>query len=125
MSKRHDEQGLSSAIRWEHMDIRDMEGLADSSVHVAFDKATLDTLVHGNSWSPTEETLARTVPYLREVSRVLRPDGVFLCVSFRQPHFVKPLLECEGTDWDVEIETLPTPQGSLGYYAFVCKPRSG
>ena len=50
--------------------------------------------------------------------RVLQDEGVFLYVTFRQPHFVKPLLN--GDDhWNIKMETLSDGEGSLDYYGFV------
>lgn len=123
MSKRHAELGFSDAIRWEKMDVRGMDALAAGSVDVAFDKGTLDAMIHGSPWSPPEDTVRNTGAYLREVARVLKPDGVFLYVTYRQPHFIRPLLECEGTNWDVEMENLGASGGSFGYCGVVCRPR--
>ncbi|KEY68193.1 hypothetical protein S7711_09104 [Stachybotrys chartarum IBT 7711] len=115
MSKRHSDLGLSDSIRWEKMDVRRMDTIPDASIDVAFDKGTLDAMIHGSPWNPPEDTVRNSGEYLREVSRVLKPDGVFLYVTFRQPHFVKPLLECEGTNWDISIEHLGASDGSFGY----------
>jgi EEF1A lysine methyltransferase 4 len=123
MSQRHAELGLSDSIRWEQIDVRDMESIPTASVDVAFDKGTLDAMIHGSPWSPPEDTLENTGKYLCEVSRILKPDGVFLYVTYRQPHLIKPLLECEGTNWDIEIETLSASGGSFGYCGIVCRPR--
>jgi SAM-dependent methyltransferase len=100
-----------------------MDTIPDASIDVAFDKGTLDAMIHGSPWSPPEDTVRNTGEYLREVSRALKPDGVFLYVTFRQPHFVKPLLECEGTDWDIDVKLLGATDGSFGYHGIVCKPR--
>lgn len=123
MSKRHADLGLSDAIRWEKMDVRHMDSVADSSIDIAFDKGTLDAMIHGSPWSPPEDTVSNTGEYLREVARVLKPGGAFLYVTFRQPHFVKPLLECQGTNWDIDIQVLGGSDGSFGYHGIVCKPR--
>ncbi|KAJ1327011.1 EEF1A lysine methyltransferase 4 [Microdochium nivale] len=126
MSRRHASLGLlNTAIRWQQMDIRNMDTLVAGSVDVAFDKGTLDAMIHGSPWSPPQDTLENTGAYLREVRRVLSSQGgVFLYVTYRQPHFVMPLLSCEGTNWDIEAEHLGAGDGSFGYYAFVCRPRS-
>ena len=63
MSERHRREG----IEWECMDVRDMHGLADRSVDLAFDKGTLDAMVHGSPWSPPDEVWENTGRYLREV----------------------------------------------------------
>ncbi|OAQ96023.1 hypothetical protein LLEC1_03762 [Akanthomyces lecanii] len=125
MSKRHADHGLSDKIEWKKLDVRCMEqDISDTSIDVAFDKGTLDAMIHGSPWSPPEDTIANTGKYLREVSRVLKPSGIFLYVTFRQPHFVKPILDCEGTDWDIETETLGGSEGSFGYTGIACKPRA-
>jgi hypothetical protein len=36
-----------------------------------------------------------------KVQRVLKDDGVFLYVTYRQPHFIKPILNRE-VEWDLE-----------------------
>ena len=56
--------------------------------------------------------------------RVLKDDGVFLYVTFRQPHFVKPLLNRDEL-WDLTLETLSDGPGSFDYFGFVLKKRSG
>jgi len=125
MAKRHADLGLlGTAIRWQQMDVRAMSSLESGSVDVAFDKGTLDAMIHGNPWFPPQDTLDNTSAYLREVSCVLnKSGGVFLYVTYRQPHFVKPLLMCEGTNWDLEVEHLGAGDGSFGYYGIVCRPR--
>lgn len=42
---------------------------------------------------------------------------MFLYITYRQPHFIKPLLECEGTAWDVKVDVLGG-EGSFGYHGF-------
>ncbi|KAH7035970.1 uncharacterized protein B0I36DRAFT_319463 [Microdochium trichocladiopsis] len=125
MAKRHADLGLlDTAIRWQQMDVRAMASLGDGSVDVAFDKGTLDAMIHGSPWSPPQDTLDNTSAYLREVSRILnKSGGVFLYVTYRQPHFVRPLLTCDGTNWDLEVEHLGAGDGSFGYYGIVCRPR--
>lgn len=125
MSKRHADLGLSDKIQWEKLDVRHMEeNIPDASIDVAFDKGTLDAMIHGSPWSPPEDTIANTGMYLREVARVLKPSGIFLYVTYRQPHLIKPLLACEGTNWDIEMEVLGASGGSFGYSGIVCKPRA-
>jgi len=40
-------------------------------------------------------------------------------VTFRQPHFMRPLLNPEGL-WDVELQVL-SDSGSLDYYGFLIR----
>ena len=51
--------------------------------------------------------------------RVLKSDGRFIYVTYRQPHFIKPLLSAEGTQWNVVVDLLGESESSLGYYGFV------
>lgn len=53
-----------------------------------------------------------------QVNRVLKDDGAFLYVTYRQPHFITPLLNCEGTSWEIEMEVLGDGSG-FGYHGFI------
>ena len=50
---------------------------------------------------------------------MLKDDGIFLYVTFRQPHFMKPLLNPDGL-WDLEMQVL-AEQGTFDYYGFVIR----
>ncbi|KAM7192452.1 hypothetical protein V8F33_008327 [Rhypophila sp. PSN 637] len=88
-------------------------GIPSNSVDIAFDKSTLDAMIHGSPWSPLKEVKENTGAYLREVHRVLKPTGRFLCITLRQPHFMKPLLS-QGGLFDLEMKVL-NERGSLRY----------
>ena len=108
------------AIEWRQMDVRDMVGVADGSVAVAFDKSTMDAMIHGSPWDPPPMVRDSTARYLAEVHRVLADDGVFLYVTFRQPHFLRPLLSQDGR-WKLETEVLGGTGASFDYYAWVLR----
>ena len=144
MSKRHNSAGLA----WLVGDVRDMRAqIRDYSVDVAFDKGTLDAMIRGSPWDPPEDVREDVKAYLDEVSssfcsicsfaigsslvrawsnqgvqvvRVLKPGGVFLYITFRQPHFQKPLLARSGV-WSLEVEELADEGGGggFGYFGFV------
>ncbi|KAM7183485.1 S-adenosyl-L-methionine-dependent methyltransferase [Naviculisporaceae sp. PSN 640] len=118
MKQKHAQYG----IEWRLMDVRDMKGMDDSSVDVAFDKGTLDAMIHGSPWSPPQEVKDNTSAYLREVHRVLKDNGRFLYITFRQPHFMKPLLNPEGLIWDVELQVLGD-MGSFDYYGYLIRKK--
>lgn len=115
MSARHSEE--RDGIQWKQADVRDMHELGDGVIDVAFDKGTLDAMIHGSPWSPPDEVRDNTSRYVREVSRVLQDEGVFLYITFRQPHFIKPLLDPDQLLWDMEMQILGD-DGSLPYYGF-------
>ncbi|KAK4135938.1 hypothetical protein BT67DRAFT_400405 [Trichocladium antarcticum] len=105
-------------ITWYEQDLRDMGAVvADKSVDVAFDKSTLDAMIYGNPWNAPADVKENTGKYLAEVHRVLKDDGVLLCLSFRQPHFMKPLLTTGGL-WDIEVRVLGG-SGCFNYFGFV------
>ncbi|KAI0888519.1 S-adenosyl-L-methionine-dependent methyltransferase [Annulohypoxylon maeteangense] len=120
MSKRHSSM---EGIEWKYADVRRMDDLPDKSVDIAFDKGTLDAMIYGSPWCPPDDVKDNTSQYIREVSRVLKDDGVFLYVTYRQPHFIRPLLNCKGTDWDIELDILGDGTSSFSYHGFVLRKK--
>jgi hypothetical protein len=55
-------------VQWMVGDVRDMTAIGSKSVDVAFDKGTLDAMIHGSPWSPPEEVLENSRRYMKEVS---------------------------------------------------------
>jgi hypothetical protein len=53
---------------------------------------------------------------------VLKPGGQWLYITYRQPHFVKPMLERENT-WDISIKIIGDTQGTgvFDYFGFIMK----
>jgi EEF1A lysine methyltransferase 4 len=60
---------------------------------VAIDKSTLDTMLYGSLWDPDSEVRENVGAYVDEVARALIPGGRWLHITYRQPHFLRPLLE--------------------------------
>ncbi|KAI9684943.1 MAG: hypothetical protein M1822_005592 [Bathelium mastoideum] len=108
-------------IVWQCADVRNLQESA-CSVDIAFDKGTLDAMIYGSPWNPPEEVKANTGRYMEEVARTLKDDGIFLYVTYRQPHFVKPLLNRDDW-WDLAVETLSDGEGSFEYYGFVLRKK--
>ena len=54
-------------IVWKQADVRDMHEISSASIDVAFDKGTLDAMIHGSPWSPPDEVLENTQRYIQEV----------------------------------------------------------
>jgi ubiquinone/menaquinone biosynthesis C-methylase UbiE len=106
---------------WRIMDVRKMEFEANS-FDVAIDKATLDAMLYGSLWDPEEEVRRNVQQYVDEVARVLKPGGIWLYITWRQPHFIKPLLNREGI-WNIEVQSLEDPNGGGGfeYFSFIMR----
>lgn len=62
-------QGLD----WIHADVRDMSVIANKSIEVAFDKGTLDAMIHGSPWDPPEDVKENASRYMNEVLSILLP----------------------------------------------------
>ncbi|KAG8668148.1 hypothetical protein FPOAC1_007521 [Fusarium poae] len=108
-----------AGIEWQRVDVRDMPTVDTGSIDVAFDKGTLDAMIYGSPWSPPDEVKENTSRYLKEVHRAMKNDGVFLYITFRQPHFMKLLLNPDNI-WDMEMEVLGDG-GTFDYYGYVIK----
>lgn len=121
MSKRDND---IEGINWKQVDVRQMDEIPSKSVDIAFDKGTLDSMMYGSPWDPPDEVLHNTGRYIREVFRVLRTDATLLYITYRQPHFIKPLLNCEGVDWDIHVDILGDSDSSFDYHGFVIKKLS-
>ncbi|KAF1835028.1 hypothetical protein BDW02DRAFT_524120 [Decorospora gaudefroyi] len=107
------------AIFWKLADVRNMSDIATRSIDVAFDKGTLDAMIYGSPWSPPDEVLRNSGLYMDEVWRVLKDDGVFLYITYRQPHFIKPILN-RGGEWDLDMEVMGGGD-SFQYFGFVLR----
>ena len=105
---------------WKVMDVRDMHEFGPECFDIAIDKGTMDAMFHGSVWDPPDEVRDNLARYLGEVDRVLVPGGRFIYITYRQPHFIRPLLVREGV-WKVEVEVLPDEPGGgvFEYFAYV------
>tara|TARA_R110002003_G_scaffold6_2_gene274 strand:+ start:818 stop:1054 length:237 start_codon:yes stop_codon:yes gene_type:complete len=54
-----------------------------------------------------------------QVQRVLKDDGVFLYVTYRQPHFIKPILN-RNNEWNLRMEEMGGGD-SFQYFGFALK----
>ena len=118
MSKRYKSK---PGVVWKQMDVRDMRGIEDKSVEVAFDKGTLDAMIHGSPWSPPPAVKENTNRYLSEVHRILKDDGVFLYVTFCWIHqYLRAQIQAPGSVpiyWKICIS-------DLGYIYWLQSPVS-
>ncbi|KAI3957508.1 hypothetical protein MKX01_001867 [Papaver californicum] len=77
------------------------------SFDVVVEKGTMDVVFvdSGDPWNPQPGTVKKAMAMLQGVHRVLKPDGVFISISFGQPHFRRPLFEAPEFSWSVEWKT--------------------
>ncbi|GAB7360666.1 hypothetical protein MBLNU230_g0545t1 [Neophaeotheca triangularis] len=107
----------SPHLTWLTADIR-ATNLPSGSVDIAVDKATLDAMLYGSLWDPLPEVRENVGRYVDEVARLLKPGGKWVYVTWRQPHFILPLVGREGV-WKVQREVVDGGGGMFEYYGFV------
>ncbi|KAL8688062.1 MAG: hypothetical protein Q9218_005931 [Villophora microphyllina] len=79
---------------------------------------TLDAMLYGSQWDPPDEVQENVRQYVDEVTRILKPTGKWIYITFRQPHFVKPQLLREGS-WDLAVERLEDGPGTFEYFTYI------
>eukprot|EP00953_Heterococcus_sp_UTEX-ZZ885_P023120 12728-Heterococcus_DN1.PRE.2 len=98
----------------------------DETFDVALDKGTLDSVLCG------EGSAANVAKMCMEVSRVLKPSGVYFVISYGVPDTRLQYLQVDDYSWTVTTLTLPKPAISAAavpdtkdanavHYIYVCK----
>ncbi|KAL3627152.1 hypothetical protein CASFOL_028515 [Castilleja foliolosa] len=85
------------------MDVRDMSFFPDDSFDSVIDKGTLDSLMCGTDAPFSASQM------LGEVSRLLKPGGVYMLITYgdptvRMPHISRPVY-----NWQIELYIIPRP----------------
>eukprot|EP00696_Hemimastix_kukwesjijk_P006352 gnl/Hemi2/18046_TR5962_c0_g1_i1.p2 gnl/Hemi2/18046_TR5962_c0_g1~~gnl/Hemi2/18046_TR5962_c0_g1_i1.p2 ORF type:complete len:152 (+),score=37.34 gnl/Hemi2/18046_TR5962_c0_g1_i1:360-815(+) len=88
-----------------------------ASFDAVIEKGTMDALLvdEGSPWGPPQADVLRMCA---EVARVLRPGGVYVQVTFGQPHFRKKYFDNPEYGWTVSNHLLGE---GFGYYCFVLR----
>lgn len=73
----------------------------DGTYDVIIDKGTMDVIMTDNKdpWNPTAEVKERARKTISNVYKQLKKGGLFIQISFDQPHFRKKLLVSEEVQW--------------------------
>jgi len=99
-ARNHDRPEMS----WLVMDVRNME-FEDDSFDVAIDKGTMDAMMttRGDVWDPPQQVIDDCTREVGEVLRVLRKSsGLFLYLTFGQPHFRRRYLTRPDTTLEIQ-----------------------
>ncbi|KAK6159431.1 hypothetical protein DH2020_006745 [Rehmannia glutinosa] len=59
----------------------------------------------GDPWNPEPVTVSKVMAMLENVHRVLKPHGMFISITFGQPHFRRPFFNAPTFTWSVEWRT--------------------
>uniref|UniRef100_A0A803LDW8 Methyltransferase domain-containing protein n=1 Tax=Chenopodium quinoa TaxID=63459 RepID=A0A803LDW8_CHEQI len=80
---------------------------ADDSFDVVIEKGTMDVLFvdNGDPWNPKAETISKVMAMLQGIHRVLKPNGIYISISFGQSHFRRPLFEAPDFTWSMKWST--------------------
>eukprot|EP01112_Ceratiomyxa_fruticulosa_P010058 TRINITY_DN2644_c0_g1_i2.p1 TRINITY_DN2644_c0_g1~~TRINITY_DN2644_c0_g1_i2.p1 ORF type:complete len:206 (+),score=38.36 TRINITY_DN2644_c0_g1_i2:634-1251(+) len=94
-------------MKWEVMDMLNMSYEAES-FDIVLDKGTMDALSceQINQWEIPDLVAEDCDKMCTEISRVLKPNGKYIQITFGQPHFRKKLLEKPKYGWDLKTITI-------------------
>ncbi|KAI0642257.1 S-adenosyl-L-methionine-dependent methyltransferase [Trametes meyenii] len=114
MKHKHQER---PEMEWHEMDIRDLK-FEDDVFDVAIDKGTMDAMMTAKAdvWDPPEEVVQNCNREVDEVLRVLRKGGIFVYLTFGQPHFRRRYLD--RSDTTLEIRKLGE---AFHYYLYIVR----
>ncbi|KAF9269069.1 S-adenosyl-L-methionine-dependent methyltransferase [Marasmius fiardii PR-910] len=116
MQRRHNQE--RPEMQWHEMDVRELR-FPDDSFDVVIDKGTMDAMMtaKGDIWNPPQQVVDDCTREVQEAVRVLRKgSGLFIYLTFGQPHFRKRFLLVPNT-------TLETKQlgDAFHYYMYILR----
>ncbi|XP_065871669.1 uncharacterized protein [Euphorbia lathyris] len=100
MTKKYE---YSPQLKYMQMDVRDMSFFPDESFDGIIDKGTLDSLMCGND-APLSATQT-----LGEVSRLLKPGGIYMLITYGDPTVRMLHLRRSVYNWKIELYIIPRP----------------
>ncbi|CAM9918255.1 unnamed protein product [Discosporangium mesarthrocarpum] len=113
------------ALTWQTMNVCALD-YPDESFNAVIDKGTLDSVLCG------EGSTANVAKMCMEISRALKPKGVYLICSYGVPDNRMQYLENDDYSWTVTVHSIPKPTISAAavpdtkdansvHYIYVCK----
>ncbi|CAJ0930184.1 unnamed protein product, partial [Mesorhabditis belari] len=106
-------------MKWICDDMLSLNKIESNAYDVVLEKATIEALLvkEKSPWCPSDEALVVLDQVFSSVTRVLRTGGVFISISFTQPHFRVPAL-MRNPNWSINVEEFGT---SFHYYVYLLK----
>lgn len=76
-------------LKWIVADMRSMPMFSDGAFEFILEKGALDAFMakEGDVWNPDQEVLVDVGKALKEIRKLLKPEGLYIQISFQQPHF--------------------------------------
>ncbi|KAF3437362.1 hypothetical protein FNV43_RR20115 [Rhamnella rubrinervis] len=100
MRKKHE---CIPQLKYMQMDVRDMSFFPDDSFDSVIDKGTLDSLMCG-----TDAPISAS-QMLGEVSRLLKPGGIYMLITYGDPSVRMPHLSRPVYNWKIMLYIIPRP----------------
>jgi SAM-dependent methyltransferase len=131
-------------MQWLEMNMLDLK-FEDGSFDLVIDKAAMDAILvsEGDLWHPHAECVHTVHEVCLQTSRVLHDKGIYLQISFAQPHFrtkylkgdlylhdetVSPystsLGKSEVYPWTLQYQTISMEKGCLDSFLYIMKKGS-
>jgi len=109
-------------LQFKTMDMTKMD-FPEKTFDVVIEKASLDSLLVDSKspWDYNSPGCLSVRRSLLEVQRVLKTEGIFVSITFSQPHFRVPLLALPELGWNIEVKKFSTSQSLLDYFLIVCR----
>ncbi|XP_021746039.1 endothelin-converting enzyme 2-like [Chenopodium quinoa] len=80
---------------------------ADDSFDVVIKRGIMDVLFvdSGDPWNPKSETISKVMAMLQGIHRVLKPNGIYISISFGHVVLRHPLFEAPDFTWSMKWST--------------------
>lgn len=111
----------NTCIKWICGDIFSMDSFLENKYDVAIDKGTLDALltVKHDPWNPSLELREHISKYMDQIVNALVPEGLYIHITWSQPHFRKAFLSHPCLE--VKVIKLCSESDSFEYFIYICK----
>jgi SAM-dependent methyltransferase len=108
-------------VKWICGDIFSMDSYLDKKYDIAIDKGTLDALltVKHDPWNPDIKLKEHIRNYVDQIVSALEPNGIYIHITWSQPHFRKIFLS--HPHLDVQVNKLCSESDSFEYFIYICR----